>query len=45
MSKDHSRRAILAGFAATPALAGPALALSGISADARAREKRYQPRL
>jgi hypothetical protein len=29
MSKSHSRRAILVGIAAAPALAGPPLALSG----------------
>ena len=29
MSKDHSRRAILAGIAAAPALTAPALALCG----------------
>jgi hypothetical protein len=29
MPKDHSRRAILAGVAAAPALAAPALALCG----------------
>jgi hypothetical protein len=31
---NHSRRAVLAGIAAAPALATPALALTGISADA-----------
>ena len=34
MSKDHSRRAVLAGIAAAPALAAPALALSDPAADA-----------
>jgi hypothetical protein len=33
MSKDHSRRAVLAGIAAAPALAAPALALSGAEPD------------
>jgi hypothetical protein len=34
MSKSHSRRAVLAGIAAVPALAAPALALSDNGADA-----------
>jgi len=31
MSKSHSRRAVLAGLAAAPALAGPTLAVTSAS--------------
>jgi hypothetical protein len=44
MSKIHSRRAVLAGIAASPALAAPALALSGpdpIFAAIEAHERAY----